>query len=256
MAATMTKSALAFLLPFCFTHLACAQSQVSNALMDDLASGEASQKKVAQVADAAVIARQELQAAERQLKDLTSYNQYMQGMVADQERELTTLQNQLNEVELTRQGLVPLLLKMQSDLETWVASDLPLRSTDRAARLQTLKETLARADVSEAEKFRVLLQAYQVEAEYGSRLDVWQQHLTLEGTERLVDVVALGRIALLAMTTDGSGAWRWSAEVKAWQPLDAAWHDAIGQAIALAKEKQTPSLLTLPLSTARQEISQ
>ncbi|ENY70329.1 chromosome segregation ATPase [Aeromonas diversa CDC 2478-85] len=224
--------------------------------MDDLASGEASQKKVAQVADAAVIARQELQAAERQLKDLTSYNQYMQGMVADQERELTTLQNQLNEVELTRQGLVPLLLKMQSDLETWVASDLPLRSTDRAARLQTLKETLARADVSEAEKFRVLLQAYQVEAEYGSRLDVWQQHLTLEGTERLVDVVALGRIALLAMTTDGSGAWRWSAEVKAWQPLDAAWHDAIGQAIALAKEKQTPSLLTLPLSTARQEISQ
>ncbi|WP_368165701.1 DUF3450 domain-containing protein [Aeromonas sp. R9-1] len=252
----MTKSVLAFLVPFCFTHLACAQSPVPNALMEDLASGEASQKKVAHAADAAVIARQELLATERQLKDLASYNLYMRGMVVGQERDITRLQNQLAEVEETCHGLVPLLLKMQSDLEAWVAGDLPLRSADRAARLQNLKETLARADVSEAEKFRVLLQAYQVEAEYGSRLDVWQQHLALEGSERLVNVVALGRIALLAMTTDGTGAWRWSAEVKAWQPLDAAWHDAIGQAIALAKEKQTPSLLTLPLSTARQEISQ
>jgi hypothetical protein len=77
--------------------------------------------------------------------------------------------------------------------------------------------------VSEAEKFRQLLQAYQIEAEYGSRLDHYSAELVLDGAPRRVDVLALGRISLLAMTADRSQAWRWSAEHKQWQALDGQW---------------------------------
>ncbi|QFI56326.1 DUF3450 domain-containing protein [Aeromonas simiae] len=252
----MKKHLIAALIALPAIGGAYAANPVAEHTLADLVSGEASQKKVAQAADAAIAARQELQATERQLKDQLAYNHYMQTMVTDQERELSTLQRQLSAVEETRQGLVPLLLQMQDDLEVWVTNDLPLRKEEREARLAHLKQTLARSDVSESEKFRVLLQAYQIEAEYGNRLDVWQQRLTLEGQERLVDVVALGRIALLAMTTDGHQAWRWSTQAKAWLPLDVQWFGAIRQAIELANEKQTPTLLRLPMSTARQEMTQ
>ena len=107
------------------------------------------------------------------------------------------------------------MLQMQADLEQLVQDDIPLRREDRLARVAALKATLARADVSEAEKFRQLLQAYQIEAEYGSRLDHYSAELVLDGAPRRVDVLALGRVSLLAMTADRSQAWRWSAEHKA-----------------------------------------
>ena len=92
-------------------------------------------------------------------------------------------------------GLIPLMLQMQADLEQLVQEDIPLRKEDRLARVEQLKVTLARADVSEAEKFRQLLQAYQIEAEYGSRMDAYPAQLALDGAERRVDVLALGRVS-------------------------------------------------------------
>lgn len=251
--AVMNKHLSTILLSFLIITPVSANTLAPAELLRDLASGEASQKQVALAADSAVAARQELLGLEQQLKDLNAYNRYMNTMVAGQERELTTLQDQLANVEETRQALVPLLLKMQSDLESWVASDIPLRSVERAERLEMLRKMMADAKISESEKYRVLLQAYQVEAEYGQRLDVWQQHLRLDGEERLVNIVSLGRIALLAMTPDGHSAWRWSTGSNNWLPLDGKWQAEVAKAIALGEEKQTPTLLMLPLSVSHQE---
>lgn len=113
--------------------------------------------------------------------------------------------------------------------------------------MQGLKATLARSDVSEAEKFRQLLQAYQIEAEYGNRLDAYSAELTLDGTPRRVEVLAVGRVALLAMTADHSLAWRWSAQQKTWLALDEQWLSPLGEAFAMAKRRASPVVATAAL---------
>lgn len=206
--------------------------------------------------DGAVAARIELQNAQLQLRDLEAYNRYMQSLVADQQNELGKLNQQLEAVQETRQGLVPLMLQMQADLEQLVQDDIPLRREDRLARVAALKATLARANVIEAEKFRQLLQAYQIEAEYGSRLDHYSAELVLDGAPRRVDVLALGRVSLLAMTADRSQAWRWSAEHKQWQALDGQWLSPIAEALEMAADKKVPQLLNVPLSVSRGQEAQ
>ncbi len=246
------------LLPLSVHFAAIGDELVAPALKNSIAAGKASQQRVEKAADAAVAARLELQNAQLQLRDLEAYNRYMQSLVADQQNELGKLSQQLEAVQETRQGLIPLMLQMQADLEQLVQNDIPLRKEDRLARVEQLKATLARADVSEAEKFRQLLQAYQIEAEYGSRLDSYAAELVLEldGAPRRVDVLAVGRVSLLAMTADRSQAWRWSAEAKQWQPLDSQWLSPVAEALEMAADKKVPQLLNVPLSVSRGQEAQ
>lgn len=251
---TMSKLWCLALLPLSISLSVCADDLVKPSLKASIAAGQASQQRVEKAADAAMAARQELQNAELQLRDLEAYNSYMHSLVEDQRGELARLESQLGAVEETRQGLIPLMLQMQSELAELVQQDVPLRKEERLARVEGLKATLSRADVSEAEKFRQLLQAYQIEAEYGNRLDAYSAELTLDGAPRRVEVLAVGRVALLAMTADHSLAWRWSAQEKTWQPLDSQWLSPLSDAFAMAKDKGVPQLLQLPLSVALQEI--
>ncbi|MEJ6016717.1 DUF3450 domain-containing protein [Aeromonas caviae] len=244
------------LLPMAVHCVVSADEVVAPALKNSIADGKASQLRVEKAADGAVAARIELQNAQLQLRDLEAYNRYMQSLVADQQNELGKLNQQLEAVQETRQGLIPLMLQMQADLEQLVQDDIPLRKEDRLARVEQLKATLARADVSEAEKFRQLLQAYQIEAEYGSRMDAYPAQLVLDGAERRVDVLALGRVSLLAMTADRSQAWRWSAERKSWLPLESEWLTPLADALDMAADKKVPQLLHLPLSVARSQEAQ
>ncbi|VFB11336.1 chromosome segregation ATPase [Aeromonas salmonicida] len=244
------------LLPLSVHFAASADDLVAPALKNSIAAGKVSQQRVEKAADAAVAARLELQNAQLQLRDLEAYNRYMQSLVADQQNELGKLSQQLEAVQETRQGLIPLMLQMQADLEQLVQDDLPLRKEDRLARVEQLKATLARADVSEAEKFRQLLQAYQIEAEYGSRMDSYSAELALDGAQRRVDVLALGRVSLLAMTADRSQAWCWSTEAKQWQALDSQWLSPIADALEMATDKKVPQLLHVPLSVSRSQEAQ
>ncbi|HDX8444109.1 DUF3450 domain-containing protein [Aeromonas hydrophila] len=244
------------LLPLSVHFAVGADELVAPALKNSIAAGKASQQRVEKAADAAVAARLELQNAQLQLRDLEAYNRYMQSLVADQQNELGKLSQQLEAVQETRQGLIPLMLQMQADLEQLVQNDMPLRKEDRLARVEQLKATLTRADVSEAEKFRQLLQAYQIEAEYGSRLDSYSAELALDGAPRRVDVLAVGRVSLLAMTADRSQAWRWSAQSKQWQALDSQWLSPIAEALEMAADKKVPQLLNVPLSVSRGQEAQ
>ncbi|MGL4932676.1 MAG: DUF3450 family protein, partial [Aeromonas sp.] len=105
------------LLPLSVHFAASGDELVAPALNNSIAAGKASQLRVEKAADATVAARLELQNAQLQLRDLDAYNRYMQSLVADQQNELGKLSQQLEAVQETRQGLIPLMLQMQADLE-------------------------------------------------------------------------------------------------------------------------------------------
>jgi hypothetical protein len=97
-------------------------------------------------------------------------------------------------------------------------------------------------EASASEKFRRLIEAYQIELEYGRTMSFYKQNLA-DGRE--AEMVRLGRITLLYRTTDGETGY-WDNQAKQWvaDPDSAA---SIEDALSIAKEEKAPDLIIVPV---------
>lgn len=207
-----------------------------------------SQSRINRHSDSSLAMRQEIEQLQAQISNLEIYRDHLQNLVVNQDKEATSLRNQIDEIKDTRQGIVPLMYRMLGGLEQWLAKDIPLKADQRQARLQKLKAMMTRADVADSEKFRRILEAYQIERDYGSKLDAYQDTVVLDGRDHQVDVLHLGRMSLVARSLDGKQYWLWSARDDQWVALDASVAEAVDKAFAVAQKQMAPSLLSLPLS--------
>ncbi|MCV5804624.1 DUF3450 domain-containing protein, partial [Escherichia coli] len=67
---------------------------------------------------------------------------------------------------------------------------------------------MTRADVADAEKFRRILEAYQIEMDYGTKLGVYQGKINLGDNEAVeADILYLGRLSLVARSLSGETFW-------------------------------------------------
>ena len=73
---------------------------------------------------------------------------------------------------------------------------------DRVARL---REMMDRADVAVSEKFSQVLRAFQIENEYGRTMEAYGDTINVDGVDRKVDVLKVGRVAWVFQTPDGEG---------------------------------------------------
>jgi hypothetical protein len=112
-----------------------------------------------------------------------------------------------------------------------------------------LHEVMIRADVTDAERYRRIVEAYQIENEFGRTIEAYQGELTLDGATRQVDFLRIGRVAFLYQTLDGSETGVWDQKNRAW--LDAANSaSAVRLGLRMARKQTAPDLLKLPLPTA------
>ncbi len=103
-----------------------------------------------------------------------------------------------------------------------------------------------RADVTVSEKYRRILEAYQIEMEYGRTLDNYEMKLGEGDAASLVDVVRLGRVALLYRRPDGKDAGYWDKAEKKWVS-DPGIQKDVDHALRVAKKQGAPDLLWVPL---------
>ncbi|MCH1923441.1 DUF3450 domain-containing protein [Shewanella sp. C32] len=185
-----------------------------------------------------------------QRESLKAYNDYLATLVADQENTMKGIQDDISGVDKLRQGVVPLMFKMVDNLEKFVALDLPFRAEDRKARVENLKKVLNTAEVTLAEKFRLILDAYAIERDYGNFVDVETGKLSLDGKEVLVDYFRLGRVALYAQSLDQKKAWMYNPETKAWDSLDDSYLRDITKGIRIARKQGAMDLFALPVPAA------
>lgn len=187
------------------------------------------------------------QATVRQAELIEAYNRQLARMIDSQRQELADLEQQLASLAQTEQATLPLLVRMQKMLAQFVAHDLPFLATEREQRVERLARLLDRADVSLAEKYRQVLDAYQIEAEYGRTLEAWTGTLNQGEQRREVTFLRLGRVALYYQTLDGEQSGRWSRRAAAWEPLPSAYDWSIRQGIRMALQQTLPELLELPI---------
>jgi len=183
---------------------------------------------------------------------LERYNSQLQEQLKSQQAEIASIEHQLTEIETTNREVQPLMQQMVDTLAQFVALDVPFLLEERTARAQGLKDMMVRADVTISEKYRRILDAYQIELEYGRTLSAYQGRLGSGADARTVEFVQIGRVSLLYRTIDGSETGYYDSSKKAWVP-DASYKEAVETAIRVARRDGALELLTVPVS-APQEV--
>jgi septal ring factor EnvC (AmiA/AmiB activator) len=206
------------------------------------------QKQINHLADQTDAAFTEYRELVRQAENLNRYNAQLQQIITAQHEELTALNQQIEALEVTRRDIVPLMLDMLDGLEAFIALDLPFLPDERTQRVKTLRELLNRADVTTSEKYRQILDAYLTEVEYGRTIEAYEQDLALPDGQRHVELLRIGRLALLYKTRDDTQAGIWYQNQ--WQELPAEYLPDIRRGLRIARRQAAPDLLRLPLPVA------
>ncbi len=183
----------------------------------------------------------------RQIEGLEAYNSQLGKQIAAQESEIAKTDDSIYKATEVDRQLLPLLNNMVGTYEKLVEVSIPFAPKERAERISFLNETIDRADVAAAEKFRQVLDAYMIEMQYGSTIEAYSDLLTVDGAEREVNVLRLGRVALYYQTADREHTGMWDAAAGQWVPLDGSFRNGVYQAIRVANKLTAPSLLSLPL---------
>jgi hypothetical protein len=136
---------------------------------------------------------------------------------------------------------------MADALEKFVVLDLPFHHEDRINAVLQLKERLNRPELSASAKFRLLLEAYQLEQAYGSNLEAWRDSLEFQGRELSVEFLRVGRVAIYFQSLDGATSAYWDAALDEWIELDERYNRPLLQAMRVARNLTAPQLLHLPL---------
>lgn len=214
--------------------------------------GAASQERIDQLDDQAKSDFQEFRIASRRLESLKIYNQQMDKLIQSQNTEMQSIRNQIETIDDIETGALPLMLEMTEMLSEVVASDVPFLLNEREERVANLSELIDRADVSAGEKYRRILEAYQVEVEYGRTIEAYRGDLVMDGEPRKVEFLRIGRVGLYYQTIDGNRVGRWNAERGSWEALDSGFRTAIRDGIRVARKQAPPELLTLPINAPDQ----
>ena len=107
---------------------------------------------------------------------------------------------------------------------------------------------MLRADVSNSEKYRKILEAYQVENDYGTSVGAYEG--TLEGEDKTVDFLRVGRVALVWQSRDEQSRAYWDNTSRSWVPLGDEYRKSISEGIKMARGQANLDLVKLPIQAA------
>jgi multidrug efflux pump subunit AcrA (membrane-fusion protein) len=205
------------------------------------------QGRVEALSDATDQLLTQYQSALRQHESLRIYNHQLDKLLVAQEVERASLGEQTDRVELVSRDVTPLMLRMIDALDSFVSLDVPFLEEERTDRILDLRKLMQRADVTEAEKYRSIMEAYQIENEYGRTIEAYRSTLASGDKELVVDFLRVGRIALVYQTLDEAEAGVWNQDLRRWELLEGRHRTAIRNGLRIARKQTAPDLIRLPL---------
>ncbi len=209
----------------------------------------ASQKKVDGLSDETDKLAVAYRSALHQIDSLRVYNGQISRLITSQHDEMVSLRDQLDNVALVGRQVTPLMLEMIDALAAFVALDVPFLQRERNERVEALRDLMTRADVTDSERYRRIIQAYQIENDYGRTIEAYKGEIDDAGSSRTVDFLRIGRVALLYQTLDGSETGSWDAKQRAWTPAS-DYKSGVRQGLRIARKQAAPDLLRLPVPAA------
>jgi uncharacterized phage infection (PIP) family protein YhgE len=209
-----------------------------------------SQTKIDKIADSMQGRLQQFKTLNKEIDGLAVYNAQLAKQLNNQIEEMESLNLSMDQVSIIERQITPLMLRMITGLEQFVALDVPFLKQERKQRLESLSAMMERADITSSEKFRRVLEAYQVEVDYGRTIEAYTALLDVDNKEREVDFLRIGRLELIYLTRDGKQAGSWDQQSQSFVALPDSTISQINKGLRIARKQLAPDMLTLPIHAA------
>ncbi len=183
----------------------------------------------------------------RQVDSLIIYNSLLDRQIANQDREVVSMRGAMEVIPELERRAPALLTGMLDALEQFVALDMPFYQDERVERIENLKVLVDRPEVRISDKYRRVLEAWQIEMEYGRNVSAYEGQIEIGGTIREVYFLQMGRVGLIYQTPDLEHTGAWDQESRSWQPLGTRYRNSVRQALRMARQQIAPDLVLIPL---------
>jgi len=187
------------------------------------------------------------QSTSKEYDSLKLYNDQVQKIINSQIEEIENILIKIDELDKTNQRIVPFMLRMIDGLENFIQLDIPFLMDERTDRLKNLKVTMDRGDVSTSEKFRLIVEAYKTELEYGRTIEAYRDNIIIDDVETSADFLRVGRIALTYLTVDGSKGGYWDTNSQTWEKASSSIKRSTEDALKVASKQAPPALIKIPV---------
>ena len=187
------------------------------------------------------------QSTSKEYDSLKLYNDQVQKIINSQIEEIENILIKIDELDQTNQRIVPFMLRMIDGLENFIQLDIPFLMDERTDRLNNLKVTMDRGDVSTSEKFRLIVEAYKTELEYGRTIEAYRDNIIIDDVETSADFLRVGRIALTYLTVDGSKGGYWDTNSQTWEKASSSIKRSTEDALKVASKQAPPALIKIPV---------
>jgi hypothetical protein len=219
------------------------------------AAGEAAQKKVDSVADQTEKIVNDYRSVTKVVDGLRVYNALLQTQLNNQESEMQALSESIGNVALIERQIIPLMTRMVDALDEFVQLDTPFLMKERTERVARLREMMERSDVTAAEKFRRVIEGYQIENDYGRTIEAYKGSTQVNGIELEVDFLRIGRVALMYQTVGGATTGAWDSTAGAYIELPpATYQKQVSDGLKIARKQVAPDLLIVPVAAPTRAI--
>ena len=187
----------------------------------------------------------------QQIDRLIAYNDYVERLITDQEEQIVNINRQLQDFALIERGIVPLMLESIETLDRFIDLDVPFLLEERKDRVNRLRVIMNESDITVSEKFRQIMDAYQIETSFGSDIEAYTGFLDINGESRQVDFLRIGRTSLTYQTPDQKKTGFWNKQTQQWEDLPRKYTDYVKEGLRIAKKQITPDLIQLPVEAPR-----
>jgi hypothetical protein len=212
-------------------------------------AGETAQTQIDSVSDQTEKIVNDYRSVTKVVDGLRVYNALLQTQLNNQESEMQALSDSISNVALIERQIIPLMTRMVDALDNFIQLDTPFLKKERTDRIARLRDMMERSDVTAAEKFRRVIEGYQIENDYGRTIEAYKGTTEINGNQLEVDFLKIGRVALLYQSVGGAHTGAWDAEADSFSELPPAVYKAqVSDGLKIARKQVAPDLLIVPVA--------
>ena len=189
----------------------------------------------------------EFKVVSKQVEGLKLYNAQKRIQIQAQLDLMDKYDEQLVQVVVMQRQIPPLAQRMLEGLEKYVNLDTPFHIKERTDRLKLVRDSLSNPKVTASEQVRQILEAFNIEAEYGRKLDAYEETIVIDETEIVVNILRVGRLGMFYQTKDGRDTGYWDPDTQTWEEISGSYRTQIRDGIRMAKKEAPIDMLMLPV---------
>ena len=221
--------------------------QTLNTQVDANIPGVVAQKEIDSLDEQAKKLYYEFKDTVSEYEGLRRYDDQLEKIVFSQEDEIKDILAQIDSLDNVNKEILPFLKETVDSLRKFIELDMPFLKESRIARIDDLDSIILQSNVTTAEKFRKVFEAYQLEAGFGNTIETYPGFIDVDNQTITVDYFRIGRLGWYYRSANGRETGYWDKFSENWVHTGGKLNDEIKLALDIANRQTPPNFITLPV---------